>query len=180
MPDIYIYHKRECDVKKCTALKLGRLGLAKIVYALNRVPRRSVLLYPFCEMPLSPVDRDIVLGGALAAIDCSWNEFQAEKLPKTYFARRLPFLLAANPTNYSVPYRLSTLEALAAALFIMKFREQALLLLSKVKWGETFLTLNAEPLELYSKAYEVSEIESIEKEYAESYGIGTGKGRLRQ
>ncbi|MDH7556592.1 MAG: DUF367 family protein [Candidatus Methanosuratincola sp.] len=171
MPRIYIYHKRECDVKKCTALKLGKFRLAEIVYNVRELPRTSLLLYPFCENVLSPIDKEIASRGALAAIDCSWNQFQTERIPHSLALRKLPFLLAANPVNYSVPYRLSTLEALAAALYILGFTEHSSLLLSKVKWGATFFTLNAEPLSLYSKANSQEDIRRIEKEYLSLYGI---------
>jgi len=171
LPKIYIYHKRECDVKKCTALRLGRFRLAEIVHSMREIPHPSILLYPFCEDTLSPGDRGIASAGTLAAIDCSWNQFQAERIPRGLAPRRLPFLLAANPVNYSVPYRLSTLEALAAALYIMGFTDESSLLLSKVKWGDTFMTLNAEPLSLYSKARDQEEVRRIEKEYMALYGM---------
>ncbi|MDI9643792.1 MAG: DUF367 family protein [Candidatus Verstraetearchaeota archaeon] len=169
MPEIYIYNKRECDTKKCTAAKLGRLRLAKLVYHIQKIPRSSVILYPFSDCVVSPGDREQAVRASLAAIDCSWNSFQPIKMPGTLLARKLPFLLAANPTNYSIPYKLSTLEALAAALYIMGFKEQAQELLSKVKWGGTFLTLNEEPLYLYSSASNPAEILEIEKGYLSEY-----------
>ncbi|MEM2126400.1 MAG: DUF367 family protein [Candidatus Methanosuratincola sp.] len=177
MPKIYIYHKHECDVKKCTALKLGKFRLAEIVHNIREIPRSSLLLYPFCGGVLSPGDRELVSRGALAAIDCSWNQFQAEMIPHSLAPRKLPFLLAANPVNYSVPYRLSTLEALAAALYILGFPEESSVLLSKVKWGDTFQTLNAEPLSLYSKAKSQEEIREIEKEYLSLYGMAKTEER---
>jgi pre-rRNA-processing protein TSR3 len=66
--------------------------------------------------------------------------------------RRLPFLLAGNPTNYGIAGRLSTAEALAAALILTGFRQSATAILSLFKWGETFLSLNQEPLEKYAAA----------------------------
>lgn len=169
MPEIYIYHKRECDVRKCTAIKLGRLRLANLVYDIRKIPCSSIVLYPYSDFVLSPDDRGFATRAALAAIDCSWNLFKPARLPKSLIPRKLPFLLAANPINYSVPYKLSTLEALAAALYIMGFKEKAEELLSKVKWGTTFLTLNKEPLSLYSRVSSTSEILQIEKEYLSQY-----------
>jgi len=71
---------------------------------------------PFAEIVLSPEDRS---SKALLAIDCSWN------LAKEVFFkriggkhRRLPALLAANPTNYSKLGILSSVEAVAASLYI--------------------------------------------------------------
>ena len=79
--------------------------------------------------------------------------------------RALPFLLAANPVNFGRPFRLSTVEAFAAALYILGEKEQAALILGKFKWGQTFLELNLEPLERYSEAKDSSEIVQIQGEY---------------
>jgi pre-rRNA-processing protein TSR3 len=79
--------------------------------------------------------------------------------------RALPFLLAANPVNFGKPFKLSTVEAFAAALFILGEKEQAALILNKFKWGRTFLELNQEPLERYSKAANSTEVVKIQGEY---------------
>src|SRR5208283_5722620 len=93
------------------------------------------------------------LNYGLVAVDCSWEKVQAvfaARLPGRNI--RLPTLLASNPVNYAKPNKLSSLEALAASLYIMGFREQASQLLSIFKWGPYFLTLNAQPLEAYASA----------------------------
>lgn len=84
-------------------------------------------------------------------IDCSWNRAQPvfEKNIRGQ-NRKLPPLLAGNPINYGIISRLSTAEALAAALIITGFREQGEKILSLFKWGPTFLSLNAEPLISYA------------------------------
>jgi pre-rRNA-processing protein TSR3 len=78
--------------------------------------------------------------------------------------RRLPTLLAGNPTNYSIRGRLSTAEALAAALVITGFEKEAERLLAVFNWGNTFLTLNKEPLETYSRTLP-AEMSKQEQEY---------------
>jgi pre-rRNA-processing protein TSR3 len=70
----------------------------------------------------------------------------------------LPILIAGNPTNYSKPTKLSTVEALAGALYIAGFREEAEKLLSIFTWGHTFLELNADLLEAYAGAKDSTEI----------------------
>jgi len=98
-------------------------------------------------------------------LDCSWN--LSEDILQSNIKgenRRLPTLLAGNPTNYSIRGRLSTAEALAAALVITGFEKEAQRLLAIFNWGNTFFTLNTEPLEAYSRT-PVDEMSKQEQEY---------------
>ena len=72
---------------------------------------------------------------------------------------------AANPVNYAKPHKLSSVEALAAALVVMGFRESAVRLLGLFKWGESFLTLNDQPLRSYSLASDVKAMLEAEAQY---------------
>jgi len=54
---------------------------------------------------------------------------------------------------------------LAGSLFILGFKEQALQLLDKFKWGHTFYELNQNLLDEYSKLENEEQIESILKDY---------------
>jgi pre-rRNA-processing protein TSR3 len=87
------------------------------------------------------------------------------KLGIRRISRCLPFLIAVNPTNYGVPTKLSSVEALAAALYIAGFREEAQRLLSIFKWGTHFISLNLKFLERYSEARNSSEIVEMQKEF---------------
>jgi len=163
---ILVYHAGQCDPKKCTSLKLRRFELVKVVYRIKNIPWRSVILDPFSERAFSPSDRQAVETNGLAALDCSWihaeDVFYMRRLGVT---RCLPYLVAANPTNYGTPGKLSTVEALAAALCIIGYREQAERLLSIFKWGTNFLEMNREPLEAYSKAQDSSQIVETQKQF---------------
>jgi len=111
-------------------------------------------------------DRDAVLENGLVAIDCSWERVQSAfsfRLPGV--GRRLPTLLASNPTNYARPHKLSSLEALAASLHIVGLREESGRLLSIFKWGPTFLTLNQQPLEAYEKVVDETDLAKVESEF---------------
>ena len=108
---------------------------------------------PFANHCLLSKDSIEAVQHGLVAVDCSWEKVQnafTARLPGQ--GRRLPTLLASNPTNYAKPHKLSSVEALAASLHIMGYGQRASQLLSLFKWGQTFLTLNAEPLEAYASA----------------------------
>jgi len=80
-------------------------------------------------------------------------------------SRCLPVLVAGNPVNFGIPTKLSTVEALAAALYISAFKEEATELLSMFKWGNTFLELNRERLERYATAKDSTEIVEMQNEF---------------
>jgi len=152
-PRIVIYHTGQDNPKRCTAKKMFRLGLAREVHRLKALAPRSVLLNPYAEKVIWKGDRGIILKRGLSAVDCSWNEIETRFFSSEYFeGRKLPLLLAANPVNYGRPFRLSTAEAVASALFITGFFEDARNIMSKFGFGGTFLTLNREPLEAYAAA----------------------------
>jgi pre-rRNA-processing protein TSR3 len=104
----------------------------------------------------------------LVAVDCSWK--QRERVFESFRARtrrRLPYLLAANSVNYGRPYELTTVEALAAALYILGESQRARELLNKFKWGPRFFDLNAAPLNEYAGANTVGEVLASERAYIE-------------
>ena len=165
---IIVYHAGQCDPKKCTALKLKRHGLVEIVRRTRLIPKGAIVLNPLAEKAFSPGDRPRIEKYGLAALDCSWEKAQKileSSLRIRKFSRCLPYLVAANPVNYGVPTKLSTVEALSAALYIADFREQAVSLLSIFKWGHSFLRLNRFFLETYSKAEDSGEILLFQSEF---------------
>jgi len=148
--------KGEDSPKKCTALKLVKLGLAE------RVEKpEGILLNPFAKQYLTPLDR----AEALTALDVSWNLLKS--FPAYEPSRALPFLVPANPVNYGKPYKLSTAEALAAALWILGFRKKAEEILGKFRWGKHFIELNRHRLEAYSRATSESNMREIERRIIE-------------
>jgi pre-rRNA-processing protein TSR3 len=60
---------------------------------------------------------------------------------------------------------LSSVEALAASLYILGEKKQAEEILSKFTWGMNFIDLNREPLERYSQARTSAEVVEIQSEY---------------
>ncbi len=141
-PNVFCLHYKECDPKKCTAIKLKKFNLLKIINKIKGNLRNSVILNPSARKEISINDRKLLSKYGLIVIDCSWN-----KLPNFWNSnfphdRKLPPLIAANPTNFGVWEKLSSAEALAAALFITKFKSYADLILSKFSWGIQFKNLN--------------------------------------
>jgi pre-rRNA-processing protein TSR3 len=63
---------------------------------------------------------------------------------------------------------LSCVEALAAALIITGFLEEADVLLQKFKWGPTFIDLNREYLEAYIECENSDEIMQAQEEFMNS------------
>ncbi|MHA1988331.1 MAG: DUF367 family protein [Promethearchaeota archaeon] len=142
IPKLFCLHYNECEPKKCTAIKLDRLNLLKIIKKINGNLKNSIILNPFAQKIISIDDRDLVLRYGLIVIDCSWKKILklAELEYDNY--RKLPSLIAANPVNYGRWEKLSSVEALAAALFITNFNDYGNLILSKFSWGIQFRELN--------------------------------------
>jgi pre-rRNA-processing protein TSR3 len=158
---LLIYHADQCDPKRCTGRKLARFDLVRLTKRMNDL-RPYLVLSPFSEKALSPEDKG---PRGLAALDCSWAHAE-EVFTRTRFkARALPFLVAANPVNFGKPFKLSTVEALAAGLVILGEPEQAERILSKFSWGHVFLELNREPLQEYASASDSSEVVKIQAAY---------------
>lgn len=152
---------KQDDPEKCTAAKLAHFHIAD---AVRRIPNNSLVMNPYCEVCLCKNDRE--LADSITAIDCSWEKANSEfKHSFNGINRRLPLLLAGNPTNYSKLGKLSSAEALAGALSILGFDDLAFEVTNKFKWGHTFFELNDELLKEYANANSPEEIQRIEREY---------------
>lgn len=169
---IIVYHARQCDPRKCSALKLKRHGLVRVVYRLRLLPRGAVVLNPFSEKAFSPADRQLIETRGLVALDYSWKCTEgARAIPLVGRSRSLPYLVAANPINFGKPTKLSTVEALAAALYIVDHKEQAVQLLSKFKWGPEFIRLNQTRLDEYAKAKDSTDVVAAQRKFMEEFSV---------
>ena len=133
---LFVYHANEDDSKKCTAKKLFKFGFVKLETKINRMPRNAILLNPFSKKSFSPEDKKIALKNGIIAVDCSWKnaENNFNYLDKKNYSRALPFVIAVNSVNYGKPFKLSTLEAFATALYILNDIETAVKILNLYKW----------------------------------------------
>ena len=164
---LFVYHANEDDPKKCSAKKLQKFGFVTLENNRRKIPNHTLLLNPFSKKSLSPEDRSIAEVGGLLAVDCSWKTAERcfHLLEKKNISRALPFIVAANPVNYGKPFKLTTLEAFAAALYILGDVEQAKEIMNIYKWGPYFLELNHEPLDEYRMAKNSEEVITIMKKY---------------
>ncbi len=171
---ITLYHANQCDRRKCTGTKvwqlykqskLSNIDNFRFVKRISQIPRASIVLNPLSEIKLTISDNSIYHRFGLTVLDCSWN--QAEDIFSHSFpnSRSLPRLVAANPVNYGKQAKLSSVEALAASLYILSKPELASRILSHFKWGNQFIKLNQNLLIDYSSCTTSDEVIQVEKEY---------------
>ncbi len=159
-----LYYEDSPD--KNTALKMVRFGLATRVVSRKSIRSRPLVLNPYSEDYLGPWLRSYALEHGILVVDASWK-----KLARRHFSGikgihvKLPPLLPGNPVNYGKPCILSSIEAVAASLYILGFVEQYNKLLRLYKWMSTFHELNKELLSLYSSANSVDEVMRIIEDY---------------
>jgi pre-rRNA-processing protein TSR3 len=162
MISLYAYRDNSCDPRKCTVKKLEKAGFLKIFSKIAQIPHNTLILDPTAEQALSPADRFVK---SITVLDCSWVVLDTGQISAWRIRRALPFLVAANPVNFGKPCKLSSVEAVAAALYIMGDKERAAGVLSKVNWGIRFLEVNREPLELYASAKDSTEVVKFQAEF---------------
>ncbi|XP_046398854.1 18S rRNA aminocarboxypropyltransferase [Ischnura elegans] len=154
---VAMWDLEQCDPKRCSGRKLARHGLVRTLKVGQRF--NGITLTPAAEKCISLADRAIASELGVSVVDCSWAWVQngenltgpIKKAAPGRHPRLLPFLVAANPVNYGRPCQLSCVEAYAAAFYIMGYPREASLYLSKFKWGKSFIELNQDILDEYSK-----------------------------
>ena len=160
---------RQDDPFKCTAAKLAKFHLAEPVKFIRKT---SIVLNPFSAEPV--LKKDTEIADSVCAIDCSWERadevLKHQRLASHGIGRRLPAMLAANPTSYAKLGKLSSAEALAGALHILGEKALAAEMMEKFKWGHTFLELNSNLLDDYAKAESDEQVVQLEKEYFPQLG----------
>ena len=163
MLGVFALEMGQDDPTKCTARKMVNMDLARAVSRKFHASDKVIVLNPWAHRTLSPPDK---VAKSVLVVDASWNQAQEvffRKLGGKH--RRLPILLAGNPTNYARAGTLSSLEAVAATMYILGEVEEAKSYMNIYKWGPTFLTLNQEPLEAYRKARTEGKVLQAEREY---------------
>lgn len=102
-------------------------------------------------------------------MECSWvriSEVPWAKIGGKH-ERLLPYLVAANPTNYGRPWRLNCAEALAATFFILGHEDWSEHVLQHFSYGRPFLEINAQVLKRYAACKDEQEVKECEKRWLE-------------
>lgn len=140
--------------------KLERFGMVKKV-PLSR-SSRALSITPYADNYLLPSDRELSIRAGLLLIDGSWNRITTIGGLKLSNPRKLPILVPVNPVNFGKPGKLSSVEAMAASLYILGFVEEAASVLSKFNWGQNFIPMNIQPLEEYMKCGSQEDVPAAE------------------
>ncbi|KAF2799481.1 DUF367-domain-containing protein [Melanomma pulvis-pyrius CBS 109.77] len=173
-----------CDAKRCSGKKLIRQGLMRELHVGQKFA--GVVVSPKAKVVVSAVDRELLEQFGAAVVEASWNRIEEVPFGKIggKCERLLPYLVAANPTNYGKPWRLNCVEALAACFYICGYPEWAEDALASFSYGEAFLDINASLLKRYAACKDEEEIkkaeevwlEKIEKEYTQHRADKEGGG----
>ncbi len=158
---VHIYREGDDDPDKCSALRLERMEVAVVHDSVAALPAGTVL-DPYADQALSPTDPLPVV-----AVDASWENAEEVFERVAGWRRALPFLVAANPVNYGKAFQLNTAEACIAALYILGEEEASREVAAAVDYGDTFLTLNREPLERYAACEDSEEVVEVQEDYLE-------------
>lgn len=151
---------------KNTALKMIRQGLALPLRRKREVHGLPLVLNPFSKEYLGPWLKEYAIRFGILVVDASWKRLKKEHFKNIRGIHvKLPPLLPGNPVNYGKPCILSSVEAVAAATYILGFRDYYSKLLGLFKWMETFHELNEEVLEVYSKTSTSEELARVIEDY---------------
>ncbi len=165
---ITILHLSQDDPKKCTARKMAKTGRARLEDRIKNI-KQGVILNPFSKKAVSREDLEFAQKAGIIVVDCSWAQAR-DVFPRfkgNFRNRSLPFLVAANPVNFGKPLKLSSLEAAAAAIYIMGNKDQAWDVCNIYNWALNFLELNHDPLEDYAAAETSAEVVERQLEYVD-------------
>jgi len=166
---LYIVLAGEDHPKACTGRRLLHRGLAREVRSALGLSPPPVVLDPYASEPLGPADGALAARGGILAIDCSWNRltergrFPGPVVEERGIHRRLPILIATNPHHYGRPAQLNTVEALAAALFLVGHRAESARILEGFRGSDAFLRVNADRLAAYSLEHDPDGIRAAER-----------------
>lgn len=154
-----------CDYKRCSGKRLIRLGMMRSLGMNQKHP--GVVISPNAKTLVSRADSEILEQYGAAVVEASWKRIQEVNFSRIggKHERLLPYLIAANPTNYGRPWRLNCVEALAAGFYICGHRDWAEEVLSTFSYGQAFLDINEEVFSWYEKCADAEEVKAAEEKW---------------
>lgn len=158
---------QQCDPKRCSGARLARRGI------FQKMPLKSafrgIVLSPEAKVAVSPADVALLENGGMSLIDCSWARLQEIpfKQMQSGHHRLLPFMVAANTVNYGRPFKLTCAEAAAATLYICGKPDAAKAVMDEFSWGEEFLSLNKQVLDIYAACTDSTDVVQKQNEWLE-------------
>jgi len=158
---------QQCDPKRCSGARLAKRGIFEKMPL--KSPFRGIVLDPEAKIAVSPADLPILESGGISLIDCSWARLQEIpfKQMTSGHHRLLPFMVAANTVNYGRPFKLNCAEAAAATLYICGKVDAAKIVMDEFSYGEEFLNLNRQVLDLYSTCTDSADVVQKQNEWLE-------------
>lgn len=163
-----IFELGQCDPKRCSGKKLVRQGKVRAIK--NSKSFSGIVLLPQGTRSLSPSDAETITKRGVGLIDCSWAQLDNQNF-KSFSQRNtrmLPFVVATNPVNYGKPFKLNCVEALAAALSICGFQDEADEVFSGFSYGKEFFRINQEVLDAYKACNTSMDVVKAQNEYLEN------------
>ncbi|KAF2827432.1 DUF367-domain-containing protein [Ophiobolus disseminans] len=156
-----------CDAKRCSGKRLMRLGMMRELHVGQKFA--GVVVSPKARKIISKEDKELLEQYGAAVVEASWKRIDEVPFGRIggKCERLLPYLVAANPTNYGKPWRLNCVEALAACFYICGHPEWAESILSTFSYGEAFLDINSALLKRYMACENEEEIKTAEKVWLE-------------
>ncbi|CAI6338898.1 unnamed protein product [Periconia digitata] len=154
-----------CDAKRCSGKRLMRLGLLRELHVGQKFA--GIVVSPKGKKVVSRDDNDVLEQYGAAVVEASWNRIDEVPFGKIggKCERLLPYLVAANPTNYGKPWRLNCVEAIAATYYICGHPDWAEDILASFSYGEAFLDINAALLKRYSNCENEEQIKKAEEKW---------------
>lgn len=152
-----------CDAKRCSGKRLMRLGMMRELHVGQKFA--GVVVSPKGKKIVSREDKELLDQYGAAVVEASWNRIDEVPFGKIggKCERLLPYLVAANPTNYGKPWRLNCVEALAACFYICGHSDWAEDILSTFSYGRAFLDINAALLKRYEACENEEQIKKAEE-----------------
>ena len=154
-----------CDPKRCSGKRLIHFGMMRGLTIGQKHP--GLVISPNAKTLISPADLPLLETYGAAVVECSWARIGEVPWSKIggKNERLLPYLVAANPTNYGRPWRLNCAEALAATFYILGKGDWAEHVLQHFSYGRPFLDINAQVLKRYASCADEAEVKECETKW---------------